>query len=392
MDFAFLYLDWLGKPIWMWLGFIAVVLALLVFDLGVLHRDNHEIHTRESLVLSTMYISLGLAFGGFVWWQLGAEPGLNYLTGFVVEKTLALDNVFVIALIFSFFAVPRKYQHRVLFWGILGVIVLRAIMIGLGATLVSQFSWVLYVFAAFLIVTGIKMLLIGDKEPEIGKNPIIGFLRRRFNVTDEHHGDAFFVRKENPATGRLALFMTPLFMALVMVEIADVVFAVDSVPAIFAITTDPFIVYTSNIFAILGLRALYFALAAMIHRFRYLKPALAVVLVFIGSKIFVADLLGLEKFPAVLSLGITFAIVASGVVWSLVKSRGVGSAPEGNWKPRREAGDRPGPIRSVPGAGFASCFCAGGQEVRASGNERRPGEGSQPAAGPDQRHAIAPAI
>ncbi|WP_040489277.1 TerC family protein [Fulvimarina pelagi] len=321
MDFAFLVIDWLGKPVWMWLGFLTVVVALLVFDLGVLHRENREIEVRESLVLSSMYIALGLAFGGFVWWQLGSESGLNYLTGFVVEKTLALDNVFVIALIFSFFAVPRKYQHRVLFWGILGVIVLRAIMIGLGATLVSQFSWVLYVFAAFLIITGIKMLWIGEKEPDIGNNPIVGFLRRRFNVTDQHHGEAFFVRKANPVTGQLTWFMTPLFMALVMVEIADVIFAVDSVPAIFAITTDPFIVYTSNIFAILGLRALYFALAAMIHRFRYLKPALAIVLIFIGSKIFVADLLGLEKFPATLSLSITFAIIGSGVVWSLIKTR-----------------------------------------------------------------------
>jgi len=227
----------------------------------------------------------------------------------------------VIALIFSFFAVPRKYQHRVLFWGVLGVIVLRAIMIGLGATLVSNFSWVLYLFAAFLVITGIKMLLIGDKEPEIGNNPIVGFMRRRFNVTEEHHGQDFFVKKPHPTTGKVVWFMTPLFMALVMVEIADVIFAVDSVPAIFAITTDPFIVYTSNVFAILGLRALYFALAAMIHRFRYLKPALAIVLIFIGSKIFVADLLGLEKFPASLSLGITFAIIASGVIWSLVKTR-----------------------------------------------------------------------
>jgi tellurite resistance protein TerC len=326
MEIAFLFVDWLGKPVWMWLGFISIVVALLVFDLGVLHRDNHEIEVRESLLLSSMYISLGLAFGGWVWWQLGSESGMNYLTGFVVEKTLALDNVFVIALIFSFFAVPRQYQHRVLFWGILGVIVLRAIMIGVGATLVSQFAWVLYIFAAFLVITGIKMLWIGDKEPEIGNNPLIGFIRRRFNVTDEHHGQDFFVKKADPRTGRTVWFMTPLFMALVMVEIADVIFAVDSVPAIFAITTDPFIVYTSNIFAILGLRALYFALAAMIHRFQYLKPALAIVLIFIGSKIFVADMLGLEKFPAALSLGITFAIIASGVIWSLVKTRGTAAA------------------------------------------------------------------
>ncbi|HRK23654.1 MAG TPA: TerC family protein [Beijerinckiaceae bacterium] len=321
MDFAVFSMLWLGKPLWMWLLFLGIVIALLVFDLGILHGTEREIGVRESLLLSTMYISLGLAFGGWVWWQLGAESGINYLTGFVVEKTLALDNVFVIALIFSFFAVPRQYQHRVLFWGILGVIVLRAIMIGVGAVLVEQFSWLLYVFALFLIITGIKMLYLGDHPPEVGNNVVIRFMRNRFNVTDRLHGKAFLVRQPHPVTGKPALFITPLFMALVMVEIVDVVFAVDSVPAIFAITTDPFIVYTSNIFAILGLRALYFALAAMIHRFRYLKPALAIVLIFIGSKIFIADLLALQKFPAALSLAITFAIIAAGVIWSLVKTR-----------------------------------------------------------------------
>jgi len=321
--FAF---DWLGKPVWMWLTFLFIVIALLAFDLGVLHRDNHEIQVKESLLLSTVYIGLALAFGGWIWWQLGGEPAMNYLTGFVVEKTLALDNVFVNALVFSFFAVPRIYQHRVLFWGILGVIVLRAIMIGLGATLVSNFAWVLYIFAAFLIATGVKMLWIGDKEPQIGNNPVIGFLRRRFNVTDEHHGQDFFVKKPDPRTGKMVWFMTPLFMALITVEIADVIFAVDSVPAIFAITTDPFIVYTSNVFAILGLRALYFALAVMIHRFRYLKPALAVVLIFIGSKIFVADLLGLEKFPPLVSLGATMTIIAAGILWSLDRTRRTPSA------------------------------------------------------------------
>ena len=319
--------DWLGKPVWMWVSFLSIVVALLAFDLGVLHRDHREIEVKESLLLSVMYIGLGLGFGGWVWWQLGPQSGMNYLTGFVVEKTLALDNVFVIAMIFSFFAVPRKYQHRVLFWGILGVIVLRAIMIGVGATLVSEFAWVLYVFAAFLIVTGIKMLVLGDKEPEIGNNPLIRFLRWHFNVTDEHHSHAFFVRKPHAATGGLAWFMTPLFLALVMIEVADLIFAVDSVSAIFAITTDPFVVYTSNIFAILGLRALYFALAAMIHRFRYLKTALAVVLIFIGSKVFAADLLGLEKFPAAASLGVTLAIIAAGVLWSLYRTRAETAAP-----------------------------------------------------------------
>ncbi len=238
MDLAFFAVEWLGKPLWMWLAFVGIVMALLTFDLGVLHKKNRPIEVRESLLLSAVYIGLGLAFGGWVWWYLGPEPGMNYLTGFVVEKTLALDNVFVIALIFSFFAVPAQYQHRVLFWGILGVIVLRAIMIGLGATLVAQFGWVLYIFAAFLILTGVKMLVIGDKPPQIANNPLIGFLRRRFNVTEEHQGERFFVRRPNPETGTLAWFMTPLFMALILIEIADLIFAVDSVPAIFAITTD----------------------------------------------------------------------------------------------------------------------------------------------------------
>ena len=326
MDFLdpILFADWLGKPAWMWLAFMAIVAALLVLDLGVLHKENREIEVRESLVLSAGYIGLGLAFGGWVWWYLGEQPGMEYLTGFAVEKALAMDNVFVIAMIFAFFAVPRMYQHRVLFWGILGVIVLRAIMIGLGAAIVSEFSWVLYVFAVFLIATGVKMLVFADTEYDVGSNPVLRAIKRRFNVTEEHHGERFFVRLPDPKRpGRLAVFMTPLFLALVLIEIADVIFAVDSVPAIFAITTDPFIVYTSNIFAILGLRALYFALAAMVHRFRYLKYALAVVLIFIGSKIFLADLLGIDKLPPALSLGITFGILAAGVVFSLLRTRNV---------------------------------------------------------------------
>jgi tellurite resistance protein TerC len=318
----FLLLLFLGKPVWMWLFFIAIVIALLVFDLGVLHKEDHEIGIAESLKLSAMYITLGVAFAGFVWWQIGVEESKLYLTAFVVEKTLAMDNVFVIALIFTYFAIPRMYQHRVLFWGILGVIVLRGIMIGLGATLVAQYSWVLYIFAGFLILTGFKMMFMGDKPMDISQNPVLKFMKRRMNVTEELHGHDFFVKKPDPKTGKLVRFATPLFLALIMVEIVDLVFAVDSVPAVFAITTDPFIVYTSNIFAILGLRALYFALAAIIHRFHYLKYALALLLVFIGSKIFVADLFGWEKFPANWSLMITFAILTAGVVVSLWKTRG----------------------------------------------------------------------
>jgi len=312
----------LGQPLWMWLGFFGLIVALLAFDLGVLHRDQHEIGVRESLLLSGFYIALGLAFGGFVWLTVGAQAGLEYVTGFVVEKSLAMDNIFVIAMIFSFFAVPRQYQHRVLFWGIIGVIVLRALMIGFGAALVTQFSWVLYLFAAFLVFTGIKLLVLGDHEPDLGRNPVLRWVRRHLPVTDTLHGDRFFVTRHDAASGHVQRAMTPLFLALMMIEIADVIFAVDSVPAIFAITTDPYIVYTSNIFAILGLRALYFALAAVIHRFAYLKQALAVLLIFIGGKVFVADLFGLGKIPAEWSLGITFAIPGAGIAYSLWRTRG----------------------------------------------------------------------
>ena len=311
---------WLGKPLWMWLAFLAIVVILLALDIGLLHRDNREIGVKESLALSAGYASIGLAFGGWVWWQLGAAPALQYVTGFVVEKSLAMDNVFVIAMIFSYFAIPRQYQHRVLFWGVLGVIVLRAIMIGVGATLVERFGWVLYIFAAFLIATGVKMWLSADEEYDLKDSAALRLVRRVLPVTDALHGDRFFVRAAD-AAGRAKWLATPLFLSLVMVEIVDVVFAVDSVPAIFAITTDPFIVYTSNIFAILGLRALYFALAAMVHRFHYLKYALAVLLVFIGAKIFVADAFGLAKIPPAVSLSVTFAILAAGVGWSLWKTR-----------------------------------------------------------------------
>lgn len=317
----FFFAEAMGKPIWMWASFISIVILLLAFDLGVLHRKEREISIKESLSLSAFYIAIALAFGGWVWLELGAQSGKEYLTGFIVEKTLAMDNVFIISLVFTYFAIPYKYQHRVLFWGILGVIVLRAIMIGLGATLVSEFSWILYIFAAFLIFTGIKMLYIGDQLPSIEDNPLLKFLRRNMRVTNELHGKKFTVQLVDQNTGRKATYMTPLMVALIIIEFVDLIFAVDSVPAIFTITLDPYVVYTSNIFAILGLRALYFALAAVIHRFKYLKPALAWVLIFIGSKTFIADALDMEKFPAGLSLGITFAILFTGVVVSLYKTR-----------------------------------------------------------------------
>ena len=316
---TFFAAEFLGHPAWIWLAFIGIVVLLLAFDLGVLHKHDREIGVNESLMLSAGYISVALVFGAWVWWFMGSQSGMEYYTGFLIEKSLSMDNVFVIALIFTYFAVPRQYQHRVLFWGILGVIVLRAIMIGLGAALVSQFSWVLYLFGAFLVFTGIKMWIIADHVPDIANNPLLKFLRKRLRVTDGLHGNAFFVKRPDPQTGKVVQWATPLFLALMLVEFVDLVFAVDSVPAIFAITTDPFIVYTSNIFAILGLRALYFALAAMIDRFKYLKYALALVLVFIGTKIFLVGIIG--KIPPVISLSVTFGLIAGGVLFSLWKTR-----------------------------------------------------------------------
>jgi len=299
------------------MAFGTIVVTLLVLDLGVLHRKAHAISVPESLKLSAFYISVAMLYGGWVWWYMGETAGMNYLTAYFVEKSLSLDNVFVISLVFTYFAIPREFQHRVLFWGILGVIILRGVMIGAGTALIAEFHWVLYIFGAFLVFTGIKMLFAADEpEADLADNKLIAFLRRNMRVTDELHGERFWVKKYDAATGKGGLWATPLFLTLVVVEVSDVIFAVDSVPAVFAITTDPFIVFTSNIFAILGLRALYFALAAMVHRFAFLKYALAAVLVFIGTKIFYVEFFG--KMPAALSLGITFGLLAAGVIVSLL--------------------------------------------------------------------------
>lgn len=333
----------LGMPAWIWLAFFAAVLAILAFDLGVMHRDAHEIGVQESLKMSALYIGLGLAWAIAVYWIYLSYAGAGavdpqiagaatqherawtavelYLTGYLVEKTLAMDNVFIISMIFAYFAVPRAYQHRVLFWGILGVIVLRAIMIGLGAALVMEFAWVMYFFGVVLLVTGVKMLVMVDHKPDIANNPVLGFLRRHLRVTSDLHGHDFTVRQLDPVSGKRLLYATPLLLCLILVELADLVFAIDSVPGIFAITPDPFIVYTSNIFAILGLRALYFALAAVVHRFHYLKYALALVLIFIGAKIFLGDWLFDGKVPSSISLGVTGALLAGGILVSLWKTR-----------------------------------------------------------------------
>ncbi|GGJ19263.1 TerC family protein [Neoroseomonas lacus] len=324
----FLEAAWLGKPLWMWAGFLTIVLALLVFDLGVLNRRDREMGIAESLRLSAFYIGFAMLFGAGIWWAHdagllttsdGTHAGVAFFTGFFIEKALSIDNVFVISLIFGYFAIPRAYQYRALVWGIVGVIVLRGVMIAAGAALVQEYAWLLYVFGAFLIGTGIKMLVVPEGEQDISRNPLVRFLRRHMRVTDELHGQKFIIRQPDPVTGKIAAFATPLLLALVVINIADLVFAVDSVPAIFAITTDTFIVYTANIMAILGLRALYFALAAMVHRFHYLKYALALVLVFIGGKIFWNQIMG--KVDPAISLGVTLALIAGGVLWSLWKTR-----------------------------------------------------------------------
>ncbi|PTS86404.1 TerC family protein [Pseudomonas sp. HMWF032] len=308
-----------GTPGWFWLTFALIIIGLLVLDLGVLHRNEHEIEMRESLLLYSGYFSVGVAFGGWIWWQLGATKALEFYTGFLVEQSLSMDNVFVMAMILGFFAIPRQYQHRVLFWGILGVVVLRAIMIGLGTALVQNVEWVLYLFGAFLLFTGVRMLSAQEEQhPDLSQNRLLQFLRKHIRVTEDMHEGRFLLRKPDRKTGKHRLHATPLLLALILIELADLVFAVDSVPAVLAISQDPFIVYTSNIFAILGLRSLYFALAALMHRFIYLKYALALVLMFIGGKIFLHDIV---KVPALLSLSMTLGLLAGGVILSLLKTR-----------------------------------------------------------------------
>ncbi len=311
----------MDKSIWMWVIFLSIVVFLLFLDLGVFNKKDHEIGVKESLLLSAFYIAIGLLFSILVWHKLGMQAVSEYLTGYLIEKSLSLDNIFVISLIFTYLGIPRIYQHRVLFWGILGVIVMRGIMIGVGAKLVAEFSWILYIFAVFLILTGIKMLFVKDHETNMGDNKLLKFIQSHLRVTKELHGNHFFVRIIDQTTNKKLLWCTPLFVALLMIEGVDALFAIDSVPAIFAITTDTYIIYTSNIFAILGLRALFFALAAVLPRFVYLKYALSLILVFIGSKIFIADLFGWTKFPASVSLGVTVGLLAGGIMFSLYKTR-----------------------------------------------------------------------
>ena len=335
-----LSVPWLGMPAWAWLAFVCLVIVLLALDLGVLHGKAHEPSLRESSVLAGICLVLGMAFSVIVWWlyasgfSVSLDPQISeassarargwtawelYLTGWLIEVTLAFDNVFVMSMIFSYLAIPPRYQHRVLIYGILGVIVMRAVMIGAGAALIHQFSWILYFFAAFLVVTGFKMLFVAHREPDLEDNIVLKWMRRHLRITPTIEGQSFVVRRPDPQTGKMVLWFTPLFVALCLIEIADLIFAVDSVPAIFAITKDPFIVYTSNIFAVLGLRSLYFVLSAMVHRFRYLKYALALVLIYVGAKVFAQQLV--SKIPPEVSLGVTVALLAGGIIFSLFRTR-----------------------------------------------------------------------
>ncbi|MBI1276284.1 TerC/Alx family metal homeostasis membrane protein [bacterium] len=306
--------------LWVFLG---TVVALLVLDLGVLHRKPKIMGIRDSLYLTFFYVVIGVVFGGWIWMTIGADAARDYYTAYIVEKSLSLDNVFVISIIFSYFNIPRQYQHRVLLWGVIGVVMLRGIAISLGDAVLEQFHWVLYLFGAFLVWTGGKMLLMfgnDDDEFKVEGNKVLAFLHKHLHVTEELHGQKFFVRAPSPENPEKKInWATPLFVCLVMVECADLIFAVDSIPAVFAITQDSYIVYTSNILAILGLRALYFMLAAMVHRFHYLKFALALVLVFIGAKIFLG-FFGIHL-SALFSFVATLGTLTAGVVVSLAKTR-----------------------------------------------------------------------
>ena len=272
----------MDKPLWLWILFGIVVTFLLTFDLCLSRWKSRDSSIKINLLLSILYVIITIMFGGWVWYQLGGDLAAQFFMGWSLEKTLALDNVIIIACVFNYFGIPSMYQHRVLFWGIMGVIVLRAIVIYAGVTLVSTFSWVLFVFAVLLVVMGVKMLFTSNAAPDLSKNKALKFMNKHFRITKELHGNAFFITKTE--SGVKQLWCTPLLIALVMIECIDIVFAMDSLPAIFAITTDTYIIYTSNIFAILGLRSLYFVLASMIHRFHFINYVVAVLLILIGIK------------------------------------------------------------------------------------------------------------
>jgi tellurite resistance protein TerC len=295
---------------WMWAGFVAFVLAMLALDLGVFHRSAHRVTFKEAITWSAVWVVLALLFGAWVWRAHGAELGLQFLTGYVIEKALSVDNLFVIAVIFTYFAVPAQFQHRVLFWGILGALVMRALFIFAGGALLARYHWMIWVFGGLLALTGLKLLLQRNEKFDPARNPVVRLFRKFFPVTDRYHGQSFFVRHSGKVVA------TPLFLALLAVEATDLIFAIDSIPAIFAVTQDQFIVFTSNIFAILGLRSLYFLLAGVLDRFHLLKVGLALVLIFVGGKMMAMEWV---KVPIGASLAIIAAILATAVIASVLR-------------------------------------------------------------------------
>ena len=298
----------MSEQVWLWLGFNAFVLAMLALDLGVFHRKSHEVKFKEALAWTGVWIGLALVFNGILYSWRGGEVAMQFFAGYLIEKSLSVDNIFVFLLIFAYFRVPSLYQHKLLFWGILGALVLRAIFIFAGVALIHKFHWMIYVFGGFLVLTGIKMAFQKDKEIDAEKNPVLRLFRRFMPVTADYVEDKFFVKVD----GRT--FATPLFVALLMIETTDVIFAVDSIPAILAVSKDAFIVYTSNVFAILGLRSLYFALSGIMQLFHYLHYGLSVILVFVGSKMLISDI---YKVPIGTSLGVIALVLVVSVIASL---------------------------------------------------------------------------
>ena len=296
--------------IYLWIGFNVFILLLLALDLGVFHKRSHVVSLKEAVTWSGVWVALALLFNYGLYIYRGETVAVEFLTGYLIEKSLSVDNIFVFALIFSYFAVPQQYQHKVLFWGILGALIMRAIFIGIGAALLAEFHWIIYLFGGFLVLTGIKMAMQKDQELHPERNPVLKLFRRMMPVTNSYQGDRFFTLENGRRAG------TPLFLVLIIVETTDLIFAVDSIPAIFAVTNDPFIVYTSNVFAILGLRSLYFALAGIMHKFHYLKLGLSAVLVFVGVKMLLTDLF---KISGEISLVVIAAILATSVVVSLMR-------------------------------------------------------------------------
>ena len=295
----------------MWIGFNVFVLAMVALDLGVFHRKAHAVGLREAGAWSVVWVALALAFNAWIWLVWGREAGLQFLTGYLIEKSLSVDNIFVFVLLFGFFAVPARLHHRVLFWGILGALVMRGAFIAAGSYVLEQFHWVLYLFGAMLVLTGLKMLR-RQSSFSPADNPVVRWLRRWLPMTDHYHGERFWVRER----GRW--LATPLFLVLVLVEASDLLFAIDSIPAIFAVTREPFLVFTANVFAILGLRSMYFLLADVVHRFIYLKVGLAVVLVFVGLKMLIMDV---YQIPVVVSLLVILGVMAGSIVASLRRTR-----------------------------------------------------------------------